>query len=144
MYFLSILFLQLQKFLQCFNSITTFCSVSIMLLWCMVFKVFLEYYSFVSFSGYFIQHFVTLYYFCVILLFMHFTILFSYITLYILLYQCVYYHQCKYLLVSKHCSFVECSIDFLVVIFYFSISVLLFVLLLKYLVSLISVFSITL
>ena len=33
---------------------------------------------------------------------MHCTILFSYITLFILLYQCVHYHQCNYLLVSKH------------------------------------------
>ena len=43
---------------------------------------------------------------------MHCTILFSYITLFILLYQCVHYHQCNYLLVSKHFSFAECSIDF--------------------------------
>ena len=55
-------------------------------------------------------HFVV--FLCVILLFMHFTILFSYITLFILLYQCVHYYQCNYLLVSKHFSFVECSINF--------------------------------
>ena len=48
----------------------------------------------------------------VILRFMHCTILFSYITLFILLYQCVLHHQCNYLLVSKHFSFAECSIDF--------------------------------
>ena len=135
-YFLSILFLQLKKFIQCFN-----------------YFYFLQGYCYVTFvhgnQGIFgilqffwlfctvLCHFI--FFIAVILLFMHFTELCSCITLFILLYQCVYYFQCRQLLVSKHCSFVECSIDFLVVISYFSISVLLFVLLLKYLVSLISV-----
>ena len=87
-------------------------------------------------------HFVV--FLCVILRFMHFTILFSYITLFILLYQCVHYHQCNYLLVSKHFFLLSVVLIFLVVISYFSISVIIFVLLLGYLVSIISVFSITL
>ena len=117
-YFLSILFLQLKKFIQCFNYI-----------------YFLQGYCYVTFvhgnQGIFgilqffwlfctvLCHFI--FFIAVILLSMHFTELCSCITLYILLYQCVYYFQCKYLLVSKHCSFVECSINFLVFQYFSSI-----------------------
>ena len=108
-YFLSILFLQLKKFIQCFNYI-----------------YFLQGYCYVTFvhgnQGIFgilqffwlfctvLCHFI--FFIAVILLSMHFTELCSCITLFILLYQCVHYHQCNYLLVNKHFSFAECSIDF--------------------------------